>query len=247
VRLRITLLGLVAFAIALAVVLPAAWFASTLPPQARCASLSGSIWSGQCRSFDYAQPGSAPLRLDSVDWKLNPLALLRGRVQADVAVTGPGVSAQGEITLQTKGRIRISGLSGNLALDHGRLAALPSGWSAQGEAQKLSIDIITGRLAALDGVLLAHKLRDGQGTDFGDFRLEFPRQEAPPYRGTLADQGGPMQLQSQLQLNADQSWQMQGTVVLRPGSPPGLAGLLDQLAPADLNGLRTFRLEGTAR
>jgi hypothetical protein len=250
VRLRIILLGLVAFVMALLVVFPAAWIRSALPPQLSCAALSGSIWQGQCSGLTYTQPGQPPLRLDSVGWKLHALALLRGQAQALITLSGADLAARAELTLRSGGRIAIKGLSGTVGLDHSRLAALPAGWNARAEASNLSLDIASGRLAGLGGVLLTHQLRDARGTAFGSFKLEFPQQDSPPFRGTLTDTGGqqsgPMKLDSQLLLNADQSWQMRGTVVLRPGGPAGLASALDQLAPADINGLRSFSLEGTA-
>lgn len=250
-RLRFILLGLLAFVAALLVVFPATWIRRALPPQLTCESLGGSVWNGQCNGLAYSTGGAPPLKLDTLSWKLHPLALLRGRAQADLALAGAGISAQGRLTLRSGGRVAVAGLSGVIALDHSRLAALPAGWSAQAEAHDLEFGIESGKLAALGGLLRARQLRDARGTSFGDFRLQFPRQDSAPFRGALADdtgaRPGPLQLTSQLTLNADQSWQLRGTVVLRPGSPPGLAGLLDQLAPADLDGQRHFSLEGTAR
>jgi hypothetical protein len=246
VRLRYVLLGLLAFAAALLIVFPAAWLSGALPAGLACGSLSGSAWKGQCNALTFTQAGKPPLRLDNLAWQLHPLSLLRGRVQADVSVGSADLTARGALTLQSAGRVSLSGLSGTVGLDHARLAALPAGWSAQAEARDLSLDISAGKIVSLGGVLLTRQLRDARGTGFGDFRLEFPHQDSAPFRGSLVDQGGPMQLQSQVVLNADQSWQLRGTVVLRPGSPQALAGALDQLAPADLNGVRTFSLEGTA-
>jgi hypothetical protein len=246
-RLRLILLGLLAFAIALVVVFPASWLRSVLPAPLSCTNLAGSLWRGQCLGLTIAQPGQTPFRLDSVSWKLHALSLLRARVQADVAVAGPELSAAALVTMQSGGRLRIANLSGSGALDHARLAALPAGWSASAEAQNLTLEIDAQQLTALSGVLLARQLRDARGTGFGDYRLEFPAQSESPFRGALTDQGGPMQLQAELQLNADQSWQLRGTVILRPGSPPGLASALDQLATADINGRRTFTVEGVAR
>jgi hypothetical protein len=247
VRLRHLLLGLLAFIAALVVVFPASWIKGALPPQVTCAALSGSLWRGQCAGLAFAPTAGQHLRVDALDWKLHPLPLLQGRLQADINMTSPDLSARGEVQLGARGQIGVTGLSGRILLDHSRLAALPAGWSAQAEAREFSIGIENGRLTKLGGVLLARQLRDARGTGFGDFRLEFPLQDKAPFRGALGDEGGPMQLQSQLELNADQSWQLRGTIRLRPGSPPGLASALDQLAPADINGVRTFALEGAAR
>jgi hypothetical protein len=249
-RLRFILLGLAAFLIALLVVFPAAWVKGLLPPQVSCGGIAGSIWRGQCSALAITVPGQPALRLDSLDWQLHPLTLLRARAQADIAATGTDLAARGEITVSSAGYLEIAALSGSIGLDHARLAALPAGWVARAEASNLSLGFSGGRITALGGVLLVRQLRDARGTGFGDFRLEFPRQETAPFRGTLTDSGGPdggpMQLRSQLVLNADQSWQLGGTVTLRPGSPPGLVAALDQLAPANLDGVRNFSLEGTA-
>lgn len=246
-RLRLILLGLLAFAIALLVVFPAAWLRGFLPAELRCASLGGSLWSGHCSGMTLTARGAPPLRFDTLRWSLHPLALLRGRVEADVSLAGSDVAADGRFMLQSGGRVRVEGLSATGVLDHARLAALPAGWSARVEARDLTLQYAAGRISALGGVLLARQLRDSRGTGFGDYRLQFPPQQAAPFKGTLSDEGGPMQLSAQLLLDADQSWQLQGTVVLRPGSPPGLASSLDQLATADLDGRRSFRLEGAAR
>jgi hypothetical protein len=246
-RLRIIVLGLLAFGIALVVVFPASWLKGALPPQINCATLAGSVWRGQCIALTLTLPGAPPFRLDSFTWKLHPLSLLRGHVQADVDLAGTELAAHANLTWRAGGRIRVANLSGVGTLDHARLTALPVGWSASAEAQDLTFEVASEKLATLSGVLVARQLRDARGTGFGDYRLEFPAPSAPPFRGALTDQGGPLQLQAQLLLNADQSWQLHGTVVLRPDSPPGLASALDQIATADINGRRTFTVEGVAR
>ena len=219
VRLRYVLLGLLAFVIALLVVLPAAWLKGWLPPQVACGSLGGSVWRGQCSALSVALPGKPPLRLDAVSWQLHALSLLRGRLQADVSLAGADLAASGQITASAGGTLRLEGFTGSGGLDHARLAALPTGWSARAEARDLTLEIAANRITALGGTLLARQLRDARGTAFGDFKIEFPPQADAPFRGMLTDEGGPMQLQSQLVLNADQSWQLRGTVTLRPGSP----------------------------
>ncbi len=246
-RLRYVLLGLLAFAIALVVVLPAAWLKGLLPPQATCATLAGSVWRGQCSGLAIALPGSAPLRAETVGWTLRPLGLFRGQLAARVAIVAQDLQAEGEVRARPGGALRVEGFDAGGAIHHGRLAALPAGWTAHADARNLLLDYAGGQIRALGGTLQVRGLRDARGTSFGDFRLDFPPQETAPFRGALSSQGGPMKLQAQLKLNADQSWQLQGTVELQPGAPQGLAGALDQLAPADLNGRRQFSLEGTAR
>jgi hypothetical protein len=246
-RLRIILLGLLAFAIALAVVFPAGWLKGWLPAGMSCASLGGSVWRGECSTLVWSPPGRAPLRLDLLRWRLSPLALLRASAQAQVEVAGPGLAANGQVAVQSGGRVRLSQLSGHGRLDRSLLSALPSGWSTEVEARSLDLAIDGGQLQSLGGTLLARDLRDERGTALGNFRLDFPAQGAPPFTGSLRDEGGPMQLDSQLTINANRSWQLRGTVISRPGSPAALNRVLDQLANADINGRRSFTIEGSVR
>jgi hypothetical protein len=60
----------------------------------------------------------------------------------------------------------------------------------------------------------------------------------------IVDEGGPLALQAQLELEPSGGWQLQGTVAARSAPSPVLAGLLQLLGPADAAGLRQFSIAG---
>lgn len=242
--LRVILLGAVAFIIALIVVFPASWLRGALPAGTQCASWSGSLWRGQCAGLTWSGAGKAPLQLDSLSWRVHPLALLRARLSLDAELRGAGIEASGKALLGTGNLLHVENLSATGVLDRKLLGTLPSGWKARLEARAISIDLQGRTLRQLAGTLTARELTDAQGTRLGDYQLQFTPQASAPFTGNLRDLGGSIALAAQLIINADRSWKLDGTASLRPGSPPQLARLLDQFNTADLSGRRRILLEG---
>jgi hypothetical protein len=243
--LRLGLLGVLAFAIALIVLWPARWLAPALPAGMHCADWSGSLWRGQCAGFQWKMAGAAPLNIERTQWRLQPLALLRGRLQADVELVQAPLQAQGRISSGIGGRLKMEHLNASGVLNRKLLAALPAGWSMHFELKDAGIEYLGGALHALSGLAIARELRDAQGNALGDYQLQFAPQPAAPFKGQLRDLAGPLQLAATVTINADRSWQLDGNASLRPGSPPSLARALDQLGGADLNGQRRISIAGT--
>lgn len=76
------LLGLIALGIyllALLVTLPAKLFVGLLPAELQVGAVSGSLWQGQLKRLQWQQ-----VRLESLDFELNTLALLRGRISYEL-------------------------------------------------------------------------------------------------------------------------------------------------------------------
>lgn len=239
------MLGVVAFAITLVALCPAKWAASFLPAGTSCTAWSGSIWSGQCDGLRVNALGAAPLA-DTLRWKLHPLALLRARASADVEVQHAAVQASGRLTAGRGGSLQVESLNASGLLDKRLLGALPSGWSSRFEVRDAAFDYSGGMLRQIGGTFTARELRDQRGTVLGDYQLQFAPQAEAPFNGQLRDLAGPLQLDATLRVEANRSWQLDGTAVLRPGSPPSLARALDQLGTADLNGRRKISIAGTA-
>jgi hypothetical protein len=241
---RFLLLGVLAFAITLIALCPARWASSLLPAGVQCAAWSGSIWSGQCDGLRVNSAGSAPVA-DTLRWTLRPLALLTAHLSADVRVEQAALQAQGRVTAGRGGSLSIEGLEASGLLDKRLLAALPTGWSARFEVKAADIDYAGTQLRKLAGTFTARDLRDQRGTVLGDYQLQFPQQAAAPFNGQLRDLAGPLQLAATVKVDANRSWQLDGTALLRPGAPPVLARALDQLGTADLNGQRRISIAGT--
>lgn len=242
--LRLVLLGVAAFLVALVIVLPASWMGRALPPTATCANWSGSVWRGQCTGLSWS-PGAAkqPVKLDSMRWQLHPLSLLRLQLGADVELSGAGVQARATL-LAGRNHLRVSALSGAGALDHQLLGALPAGWTAKLDARDVEFELLGRDVQRIAGTLTARELTAEHGTRLGDYELQFAPQQHAPFTGTLRDVGGPVELKAQLTIKADRSWMLDGAATLRPGSPPQLGRMLDQMNSADLQGRHRILLEG---
>lgn len=242
---RIALLGVAAFAIALLVVLPARWLAWALPAAVHCGSLQGSLWNGRCQQLELRTARGQPVQLPEVSWQMHPGALLLATLSADLRVVTPALQARGLARLRAGGSLRISALSVSGNVDHASLAAMPSGWSGRLEASDVLLELRGNRLQALGGTAQLQQLRDTHGV-YGDFTLTMPPQQAAPFKGQLRDRGGVLALDARLGVNADRSWQIDGTIQPRAGAPAGLDQVLDQLGTADVSGRRTFSVAGTA-
>ena len=81
------LAGLLVFLAVLALYLPASWFASLLPAQAKCAELGGSIWHGECLGLIVENN-----KLGDASWNFAPGNALGGQA-TEVRVYAPGTLA----------------------------------------------------------------------------------------------------------------------------------------------------------
>ena len=140
--------------------------------------------------------------------------------------------------------LRISALSATGALNHQLLGALPAGWTATVDARNVAFELQGRNIQQIAGILTAREVTDEHGTRLGDYELQFAPQQHPPYSGTLRDVGGPVELKARLSIKADRSWMLDGAATLRPGGPPQLGRMLDQLNTADLQGRHRILLEG---
>lgn len=246
-RWRLLLLGLAAFLIALLTVLPASWVAAlAAPPQVQCGRWSGSVWRGDCQGLVFTPPNAPPVTLDSFRWRLQPAALLRLAVRADFALVQADGTAQGRIELR-RGRILLGDAQVRTLLDKRLLGALPPGWHGQLDARELQLDLEGNTLHALSGNVLLHDLQDARGNPLGSYRLVIAPATAAPFRGTLADEGGPLQLSGEVVLEADRSWMLEALATPRPDADPGLRRQLELLGGADASGRHRISVAGSFR
>ncbi len=139
-KLRVVLLGLLAFALALLVVLPARWVGGLMPAAVKCAQWRGTLWNGRCQQLQVIVPGAPPIAIESAGWKLHPAALLRLRFSADVALTDSRGDATGSIELARNGQLSLRGASARALLDKQIFPVLPTGWNGRIEVQDLDFD-----------------------------------------------------------------------------------------------------------
>jgi hypothetical protein len=82
-RIRQWLFGILVFLVSLAVMAPAelqGWLTTTLSKgRVLLGEPAGSFWSGRANTLDILIPGSAPIRLQEVKWRISPHHLLLGK------------------------------------------------------------------------------------------------------------------------------------------------------------------------
>jgi hypothetical protein len=244
-KLRVALLGIAAFVLALLVVLPARWVGGLLSPQLECASWSGSIWRGQCSGLILQLPGSPPEPVELLRWRLHPTALLRLALQAEFDVRAEQGVGSGQIELGRGGRIAMQDVSLTMQFDRRLVSMISPGWNGQLHGQQLAIRLEGKQVLALAGELQLREFNDGSGGALGSYTLKFPPAASPPFVGVLQDMDGPFVVTASLTVNVDRSWLLEGTVAARPGAPQALQRRMDILGPPDANGRRRLAAEGT--
>lgn len=242
---RAVLLGVLAFAAALVVVMPAGWAGSLLPSMVECARWHGTIWRGGCRGITINAPGTRPVTLENARWELHPAALLRGRMSADIALTDARGDATGLVQFTFGGMLMLRGVSARALFGPDLPTAMPAGWSGRVEATAVELDWQSNELHHLQGELRLTDLRDEQSRELGNYTLAFPPATEPPFTGQLVDNGGPFEASGKLELSMDRRWSLQASVRARPGADPRLAGFLGVLGGPDAAGRYPLSLEGS--
>lgn len=244
---RVLWLGVLAFVLAMLVVLPVNWVAGLLPSSVQCAEWRGSVWRGQCRGFVVQAGAQPPLALEQLGWKLHPLALLRLRLRADVTITHAQGDATGLIEATSGGTLHLQGLAARALLDRRLLGMLPDGWRGALDIRDFEMRWRGQQLEQLAGEFRVNDLTDGRGGELGSYSLRFEPAAAPPFTGALQDEGGPLEVRAAVSLTAERSWTLEGTVMRRPDADPGMDRALDMLGSPDASGRRPLSAAGRFR
>lgn len=243
---RLFWLGFTAFLLAVLVVLPAQWMTWLLPAQVHCASWTGSVWRGQCNDLTVEQ-GSAPLEIQMLHWKLHPLSLLRLALKADFNLRTAQGTVSGVAELGRKGQLAVENLTASAMFDRRLATMLAEGWNGQLEARNLTVKMQGNTLLALSGEIDLRDFKDARGAPFGSYRLVFAPTDAPPFTGTITDNGGPLAVKGAVTITADRRWQLDGLITPRADAPQELRSRLEILAAPDASGGHRLQSEGTFR
>jgi hypothetical protein len=238
------LLGLVAFALALVIVLPARWIEAALPSGVQCVRWSGTIWRGQCNELVLSDAGKVVMKLAVLRWQLRPMALLGLKVSADFQSRWANGDASGNVSIGAGGTIQLRDMVASTQLDPTALGALPAGWSGHAQLARGEFDWKDGRLGRLGGLLDVNGLTDQRGVALGSYRLELPAGSTPPFTGQLTDTGGPVQVEAKFELTADSNWSLEGRMRQRDPGDLRLSRQLDMLGSADGSGWRRLSAAG---
>jgi hypothetical protein len=245
--LRVLLLGLLAFIAVLVAVFPAGWAGGLLPSFVHCADWKGTLWRGSCRQLSVALPGKPRVTLESTGWTLHALPLLRARVAAEFMVSDARGDASGHIELARGPAMVLREVAARAAVDPQLPSFLPPGWRGRVEVAQLELDWVANELRHLQGDLRFLDLQDEKGQAIGSYHLVFPPATAPPFKGQLNDEGGPLDLRGTLELTADRHWTLEGSVIGRGGNTSGIAANLQILGAPDGSGRYPLSAAGSFR
>jgi len=224
---------------------PARWVQDKLPPRIHCASLLGTVWNGRCNglAIDQAVAGRAPLAIDSMQWNLHPLPLLRGSVAADVKLWRGDGEATAQVQRGLGGALEVRALNGQLAVDRALLPPLPAGWQAEVAFRDVAFALDGNLLTRLTGSGRLVNVTDTRGSSLGSYELDFGQEpHDAPFNGRLRSLDGPVKVDAAVVLAANTGWEMNGTVIASATAPASLERMLAQLGPPDAAGRRTFSI-----
>lgn len=224
---------------------PAPWVQPLLPKSVTCRGLSGSLWAGSCTGLDVA--GSP---LGDIDWTLRGAPLLRAELAGSVTLNRPGAVVTTAFALFPSGRIDLSDLHAEIALDrplYGNLLPRFAGGTLQASLSHLELK--GRRLLSLGGRVQALDLLQpgGPPTPLGSYEVRFdsPPQPNGDIVGVVHDLGGPIAFDGTVKLTPAPGFRLEGRVATRGDADPGLARALSFLGAADADGRRPLAEEGT--
>ncbi len=219
------------------------WF---LPAQVHCEQIAGTLWQGQCGQA-WVQRAALPEQIKvQLNWQLLPSRLLRGRLAAQLNLNR-GTSVVQAVVQRSASALEVLSIRGTVLLEDQLLPGVPAGWHGTATVDDLRLKLGGVALQALEGRVLLRNVSSVMPApvDYGNFSITWPRAKGGALQPAhIVDEGGPLALQAQLELEPLGGWQLQGTVAARSTPSPVLAGQLQLLGPADAAGLRQFSIAG---
>jgi general secretion pathway protein N len=241
------LFGVLVFAGIVVARLPASWVLPGPKSGVTCSDADGTIWNGTCTGLTVQQQPVGDL-----SWDVHASRLLAGKINADIVITRPTGSAQGNVEVGFDKSINARDIKADLPLDRELVAALPPNIrSLRGKvhAELAHVRVEGQALKAIQGVVEAQDLTDGEGSNaqrWGSYSLTFPPSTSGDPVGQLRDLGGgPLAVEGTLRLTPEPGFDLQGLVRARPTASPELANDIQFLGSPDAQGRRPFGLSGT--
>jgi len=248
----LALLGVVAYLVFAVATLPASLVTSRLASLGiGIGGVSGTAWNGRAQVL---QAGT--LNLGAATWKLHPLALLTGRVQADVELTRRDGFAKSGLTMSLGGKTTFNQLTASVPMGAMPPQVFPGGWTGTLNLKLAELTLVKGWPTSATGTIEAVDLTGParKPSNVGSYKVTFPapNQPAPAkgqpgdaLAGALTDMGGPLKITGTLQLKPDRSYVIDGLVATGPQTPKDVADSLQFLGAPDAQGRRQFSLAGT--
>ena len=238
----IAALGIAAYLVFLAAMLPASFVAARIDPSvAEASDIRGTAWKGSARVTLRTPQG--PVALDRVEWRWLPLRLAAARLAYDVNASAPGLAARARVE-RGFGSTELRDLEARG--DAASLSALAPGlgpWQPQGAisvtAPALSWDRDElrgeGRAEWRSAALALSQVRP-----LGSYRAEL-KAAGGPARVTLSTLEGPLRLTGDGTFTPRGRLAFTGEARGEGAAAASLEPLLDLLGPRRADGTRTLR------
>jgi hypothetical protein len=227
--------------------LPASWVMPGPKSGVTCSDVDGTVWTGTCTGLNVQQQP-----VGDVSWDVHASRLLAGKLNADIVITRPTGTAQGNVEVGLDKNITARDVKADLPLDREAVAALPPNLqSLRGKihAELAHVRVEGQALKAIQGVVEARDLTDGEGRDaqrWGSYSLTFPPSTGGDPVGQLRDLGsGPLAVEGTLRLTPEPGFDLEGLVTARPSASSELAQDIQFLGSPDAQGRRPFSLAAT--
>lgn len=244
-RVKLTLLGIIAYGLFLLATLPASLVAAALPDDlpVRLSGVDGSLWHGRARQLSVGRQA-----LGELAWTLRPWTLLRGRIGGELQLRGPWVEGLAELHIGVDGRLHLrEGRFRAPAELVRRLQPLPA--ELEGQLFLQVEELMLERGAALPRVKA--KLVWAQAglsapypMALGEYSLDLESREAG-IEGRISERGGPLRASGNLLLREDGRYQLTLRLAPHRNTPLELRDGLKLLGRPDARGAVTIREQGS--
>lgn len=243
----LVIFGLLVFGGIVIARLPASWVLPDPRHGLSCSDVDGTIWMGTCTGLSVQQQP-----IGDLTWQLHASRLLAGKLNADVTVTRPNASVEGNVETGFDRKITARDVKADLPLDRDLVSALPPNFrSLRGKihADLAQLRIEGQAVKVIQGVVEAHDLTDGEGSNaqrWGSYSLTFPAPSKGNPLGQLRDLGGgPLAVEGTLRVTPEPGFDLEGLVTARPTASAELAKDIQFLGSPDAQGRRPFSLSAT--
>ena len=241
-RSRLVAIGLATFVVGVILFFPARvayrWFA---PPEVTVGAISGSVWSGSA-----SEAVAAGVYLRELQWQLQPLALLTGRLAYTIKTNLASGFLQGELAMGATGSISGRNVTAVMPLQNLQAVLPVAGLQGNLSAQFSELEIDEGLPIRLVGVVEVSRLVVPlvQRDSLGGFKAEFFTQE----NGIVAsveDTDAVFDLAGSLRIATDRSYEFVASLSPRANTPAAVRQQMQFLGSANERGQHELRLEGS--
>ena len=244
-RLALTVIaGLAVFLVVLFFYLPASWFRSYLPPQATCAELGGSVWSGEC--IGLTVQGA---KLGDATWNLAAISALRGRLVGDADLRATLAQAHADIDVSFKGTGELRNVKASFPLDPAFLPQFPADRRGLVAVDLKRAVVADQAVKQLEGTIELKDFREvtPRPMELGSYRATFNGVTQPDgtVKGQVNDIGGPFRIEGAIVLTPPNQYSFQGTITGRTADAERLIREAIPYARPDASGRTEISFEGS--